>query len=179
MLFGRLFLAGCSKIILIFMKIARRKINLIIGLILISFLSVNFCYAAFLDDTTKGLIENQAETSRSYGGYDSSGNIFSLIQIVINAFLSLIGVMLLAYMLYAGYNWLTARGEEEKVTKAKDTLRRAIIGVIIIVAAYAISIFVMSRLEAGILKSGGTTTGESATSVDASGVPSRGGVPYS
>ncbi len=67
-------------------------------------------------------------------------------------------MLLLAYMLYAGYNWMTAQGEEEKVTKAKDTLKRAIVGLIIIVASYAISIFVMSRLEAGTLKGGGGST---------------------
>ena len=34
-------------------------------------------------------------------------------------------------MLYAGYHWMTARGEEEKVEKAKDTIQRAIVGIII------------------------------------------------
>jgi len=134
------------------MKLVNKKTNIVIILILISFLAVNFCFAALLNDETKQKVENQSKVAGFYG-YDTSGSdIFGLIQIVINAFLSLIGVILLAYILYAGYNWMTAQGEEEKVTKAKDTLKRAIVGVIIIVAAYAISIFVMSRLESGTLK---------------------------
>lgn len=139
------------------MKLINKKINIVIVLILTSFLIVNFCFAAFLKD--KQNIENQSKVAGFYG-YDTSGNMFSLIQIVINAFLSLVGVVLLVYLLLAGYNWMTARGEEEKVTKAKDTIQRAIIGVIIIVAAYAISIFVMSRLEQGTLSgsSGATQT---------------------
>ena len=92
-------------------------------------------------------------------------------QTVINAFLSLIGVILLAYLLYAGYHWMTARGEEEKVTAAKETIYRAIIGIIIIVAAYAISIFVMSRLEAGTLKPSSGAGSSTPTAPAPSGSP--------
>lgn len=139
------------------MRLVNKKTNLVIILILMSFLAVNFCYAAFLKNDTKILIKDQADVSAGYG-YDTSGNVLALIQTVISAFLGLIGAILLIYLLYAGYNWMTAQGEEEKVTKAKNTLKRAIVGVIIIVAAYAISIFVMSRLEAGTLKGGGGST---------------------
>ncbi|MDP2737082.1 MAG: hypothetical protein Q8O59_04900 [bacterium] len=144
------------------MKFRSKKIYSIsfISLFLIFFFVTNFCLAAFLKPTTKTEIEQQANVTGVSGGYDVYGGstIFTLIQTVINALLSLIGVILLAYILYAGYNWMTAQGEEEKVTKAKDTLKRAIIGVIIIVAAYAISVFVMSRLEAGTLRGGNNTT---------------------
>ena len=46
------------------------------------------------------------------------------------------------YIIYAGYNWMTAQGEEEKVSKAKDTIQRAVIGLIVTIAAYAISYWV-------------------------------------
>jgi len=54
--------------------------------------------------------------------------------------------------IYAGYNWMTAQGEEEKVTKAKDTLTAAIIGLVIVIAAYAISYYVISALGGAALK---------------------------
>jgi len=65
---------------------------------------------------------------------------------VIEGALSLIGIIFLALMLYAGYHWMTARGEEEKVEKAKDTIQRAIVGIIIVVGAYAIWKFIFSYL---------------------------------
>ena len=37
---------------------------------------------------------------------------------------------------------MTAQGEEEKVSKAKDTIQRAVIGLIVTIAAYAISYWV-------------------------------------
>lgn len=64
----------------------------------------------------------------------------------IKAFLSLLGVMFLILMLYAGYNWMIAHGDEQKVTKAKDTLRTSIIGLAIILSAYAIYSFVLLRI---------------------------------
>lgn len=133
------------------------KKNYLAGIFLLFlsfFFTANFCLAAFLKTETQATIDNQA-IKAGEGGYEVSGSdIYGLIQIVINAFLAIIGVLLLIYMLYAGYNWMSAQGDEEKVTKAKDTIRRAIIGVIIIIAAYAISVFVMSRLEAGTLRGG-------------------------
>jgi len=72
-----------------------------------------------------------------------------IIGIVIQAFLGILGVLFLVYMLYAGYNWMVAQGDEEKVTKAKDTIQRAIIGLIIIIGAYAISYWVFDRLLIG------------------------------
>jgi len=65
---------------------------------------------------------------------------------VIQAFLGLLGVIFLSYLLFAGYAWMTAQGDEEKVTKAKDTIQRAIIGLIVTVGAYAISFWVLDKL---------------------------------
>ncbi|MDO8668004.1 MAG: hypothetical protein Q7K35_02795 [bacterium] len=69
-----------------------------------------------------------------------------IIGVVIQTFLGLLGVLFLVYMLYAGYNWMIAQGDEEKVTKAKDTIQRAVIGLIIVIAAYAMSFWVFDKL---------------------------------
>ena len=79
----------------------------------------------------------------------SAGGEFGLTAVigaVIQGALALIGVIFLALMLYAGYHWMTARGEEEKVEKAKDTIQRAIVGIIIVVGAYAIWLFIFNQL---------------------------------
>ena len=117
----------------------------------------NICLAAFLQTDVNKKIDIQASQVGDIGGYEKSSNVYGLAQTVINAFLSLIGVILLAYLLYAGYKWMTAHGEEKKVDQAKETIQRAITGLIIIVAAYAISIFVMDRLQQGTLREGSTS----------------------
>jgi cytochrome bd-type quinol oxidase subunit 2 len=83
-------------------------------------------------------------------GYQTSGvDQFSVSRIAgmaVNVFLSLLGIIFIALMLYGGYLWMTGRGNEEKITRAKDLIQAAIIGLIIVVAAYAISFFVFNRI---------------------------------
>ena len=64
----------------------------------------------------------------------------------VSAFLSILAVIFIVLMLYGGYLWMMARGSEEQVTKAKELIQAAIIGLIIIVAAYAISFFIFNWL---------------------------------
>ncbi|MDO8592852.1 MAG: pilin [bacterium] len=111
--------------------------------------------APYLAAADSSALENLKNTGESgsiapYAAYSPGENdIASIIGLVIQAFLGLLGVIFLIYVIYAGYNWMTAQGDEEKVTKAKDTLTRAIIGIIITVAAYAISAWVFDKLVTG------------------------------
>jgi len=81
-----------------------------------------------------------------YMAITDSNSLAGIVGIGIQAFLGLLGVIFLILMLYAGYNWMMARGDEEKVTKAKDTITRAIIGLLITIGAYAISFWVFDKL---------------------------------
>lgn len=49
-------------------------------------------------------------------------------------------------MFYAGLRWMTARGNEEFATKAKDAMFAATIGLILVVASYGIATFIFSRI---------------------------------
>jgi len=80
------------------------------------------------------------------GPYSGDSVLSDLIGLIISVALSLVGVIFLVLMIYSGYNWMTAQGEEEKVTKAKETITRAIIGLIVVIGSYAIWRFVFSRL---------------------------------
>jgi amino acid transporter len=134
------------------------KIEILVVIVLWAMLAAaNLANAGFLNDKVKPNIDLDAGKVGENAGYESATgeSALTLVQTVISVFISIIGVLLLVYILYAGYNWMTAEGEEEKVTRAKDTIKRAIIGAIIIIAAYAISTFVISRLEANNLKGGG------------------------
>ncbi|MFA6428554.1 MAG: hypothetical protein WCW02_03365 [Candidatus Buchananbacteria bacterium] len=57
------------------------------------------------------------------------------------SFLMLISVLII---IYAGFTWMTAGGNDDKVAQAKSWIINSIIGLIIILAAYAISAFVFS-----------------------------------
>jgi cytochrome bd-type quinol oxidase subunit 2 len=103
--------------------------------------------AALLKDSS--IIKKDAEALAASAGLNSSLTIGGIMGVIIQSFLGLLGIIFLVLVIYAGYNWMTARGEEEKVTKAKDTIMRAIIGLIIIIAAYGITYFVFNALPDG------------------------------
>lgn len=54
-------------------------------------------------------------------------------------FMTLIAVV---FIIYAGFIWLTAGGSEENVEKAKRIISAAVIGLIVVLLAWAIVIFV-------------------------------------
>lgn len=83
-------------------------------------------------------------------GYDigPKQTVESKISLVINVALSIVGLLFLGMAMYAGMRWLTARGNEENVTKARDALEGAIIGMVIIAVSYAISSMIFNLVSA-------------------------------
>lgn len=69
-----------------------------------------------------------------------------LIGNLVKVFIGALGLIFLLLTVYAGYLYLTAQGDEEKVTHAKDTLKRGVIGMVIITAAYVIAAFVIGAI---------------------------------
>ena len=80
-------------------------------------------------------------------GIDTSQNIQSITGTVINTALSLVGILFLVLMVYAGYLWMTARGEESQVEKAKKIVYSSMIGLGLTLGAYAITVLITSRFS--------------------------------
>jgi hypothetical protein len=57
--------------------------------------------------------------------------------------LSFVGVIFVILIIYSGIVWMTAQGNDEKVNSAKKIMTDSIIGLIIVIAAYAITYFVL------------------------------------
>jgi len=79
---------------------------------------------------------------------------------IIRAAFGFLGIIALLLVLYAGFLWMTAAGDAEKIDRAKKTLTSAVIGLVILLSAFGITSFVISRLlgEGGDLGGGGGTT---------------------
>lgn len=71
---------------------------------------------------------------------------------IIKIFLSLLGIIFLVLMLYGGYLWMTDRGSGKSVEKAKDVIQASVIGLAIVIASYAITYFVISKMSESALK---------------------------
>ncbi len=75
-----------------------------------------------------------------------STDIRIIIARVIRAALGLLGIILLVIIIYAGYLWMTAGGNDEQIGKAKSIIRNAVIGLVIVLSSYAITQFIISKL---------------------------------
>ncbi len=79
------------------------------------------------------------------GGFGQSQNDPRIIAgRIINGALGLVGVALLTLTIYAGFTWMTAGDNSDKIEEAKKTIRNCVIGLIIILLAFVISRYVIS-----------------------------------
>lgn len=82
-----------------------------------------------------------------------------LIGNIINIVLGLLGIVLLVLIIYSGILWMTAGGKPDQVDKAKDQLKNAVIGLAIVVSAYALSRFIIDSLNQAVSNSGTSGSG--------------------
>lgn len=101
---------------------------------------------------------NNVQQTAAAAGVTGGADLIQIIGRIINIFLGFLGVIFLGLMLYAGFLWMTAGGDESKVKQAKAYIRNAIIGLIIIASAFAITAFVLNALT-GATGGGGITGG--------------------
>jgi hypothetical protein len=85
-------------------------------------------------------------TVRTTSGVTGTSDVYTIAGRIINVVLGFLGIVLLGYLLYAGFLWMTSGGESDKAEQARTMITNAIIGLVIIVAAFAISSFVLSSL---------------------------------
>jgi hypothetical protein len=102
--------------------------------------------------TNSGIQETAEKTGQNSQKYfNSPGSITTGISAIIFSILSVVGIAFLVLMIGAGITWMTAQGDEEKVTKAKKIIRASVVGLIIVLAAYAISYFVINAFASQTL----------------------------
>jgi hypothetical protein len=104
--------------------------------------SGTICLATGASKALSGL---EQSSTQAYGTLPEK-DISKTIGKVVGVGLSFVGVLFLALLIYGGFTWMFARGNQQDVQKAKDIMEAAVIGLIIVMAAYAITAYVGSVL---------------------------------
>lgn len=93
-----------------------------------------------------------------FGGADASGDDFAAsaglgtadftdtIARIIRVALSFLGIVAVVIILLGGFKWMTAGGNEDKVKEAKRLMIQGIIGLVIVLSAFAIAQFVITQI---------------------------------
>lgn len=102
------------------------------------------------DNARKGLGNIGTETG--LGKIEAKGDvgIYTRLANYLNVLLGLIGIIASIYIIFAGIRWMRAGGNEQIVTEAKDTIKSAIYGLIVVFGSYALVNFVVLKLIGSI-----------------------------
>jgi len=109
-------------------------------------------YFVFAQDSqTEESMLNRLNTVAGKGGYviGEAANLNTVIGLIIQAVLGLLGAIFIILMVYAGYTWMMASGNEPKIEKSKNMIQAAIIGLIIVLSSWAIWAFILANFIAG------------------------------
>lgn len=132
------------------------KLILIIGLFLsmttpIGVQALNFFPNT--DDPTK-LIKTDPAEQLALGGTAPTKVALDLTNVA----LSLLGGLCLVMLLYGGFIWIWARGNQEQIEQAKEIIRGTVIGLVIVMASLGVTRFVFVTI--GQISGAQITTGD-------------------
>lgn len=94
------------------------------------------------DDLFGGGGDDFANTA-GLGSQDLPTTIASIIRVG----LGFLGVIAVVIVLYGGFLWMTSAGSDEKVKQAKKVMISGIIGLVIVLSAYALASFVIGSIS--------------------------------
>ena len=125
-----------------------KKITLFVILLISSFFILNSSFVLAATPSQEAIEQLNAAAGSSGANIAGSGptDPRMIVAKIIRALLSFIGIFFVVLSMYAGFLWMTAGGEEEKTSKAKKLIFNGVIGLAIILSAYAISYFVFKSL---------------------------------
>jgi len=105
----------------------------------------NYASAQSDNDSYDFLADSGLKNSGQAAGYDTVNppTVDELIGNIILTALSLLGVIFFILIIYGGFTWMTAHGNEDKVKTANKIIMSSLMGLIITLAAYGLSFFLI------------------------------------
>ena len=132
--------------------------------ILATIFSIAMLASAVSTVYAQGLINTDTASSFASEVKQEAGftqvSIGDIVANVIKASLSLLAVIFVVLIVLSGFRWMTSQGNEEMVKEAQSTIKTALIGLIIVLAAWGITYFVFKYLPfsgTGMGPQGGTS----------------------
>ena len=126
------------------MKITKKNFVILALFFITIFCQLNIMYLAPAHARESELWEKQIGRDEIGYAFDESrtrpASLQDVIINIVQLFLSFLALLFVIYTIWAGYKWMTAAGNEDRVKEAKHQLKSAIIGFVIIVLSYAITL---------------------------------------
>ncbi|MDP3998188.1 MAG: pilin [bacterium] len=107
-------------------------------------LSTQICFAADCSGTSQ---DGTVQLCNPLGNTTGT-SIPTLLGKIISSVLGVVGSLALVMFIYGGITWMISAGNQEQVTKGKNILIWATIGIVIIFTSYALVRFVLTTVTA-------------------------------
>lgn len=120
------------------------KIFIGLALFVAFILLASFVSPAFSQSAATTITQGLDQTA---SGTFTGMSLPSFIGNLIRALLAAVGIVFLILMIYAGILYMTDQGKGESVKKAKSMMTSSVIGLIVIIGAYALTSFVIGALS--------------------------------
>lgn len=127
-----------------------KKLLTILFIIVISFIiSINFVLAgSTTEDAAKGgATGNTVQLTNPLTGNTTSKSVPELLGTIISYAMGIIGSLALVMFIYGGMTWMLSGGSPEQVTKGKQIVIWAALGIAIIFMSYALVRFVITAIS--------------------------------
>jgi hypothetical protein len=124
----------------------------------------SFLFFVFVSTVNAGMLNSSvldSENTKDFAGsagYEGAtkDTLSTTVAGIIEVFLGLLGTIFLVLIIVSGWNWFMAQGDSKKLETAKARMFNAVIGLIIVVSAYAITVFVFKSADSlGVIGGGG------------------------
>jgi hypothetical protein len=78
-------------------------------------------------------------------GTGAASSLPVLITTISNVIFGLVGSIAVLYLILGGISYITSQGDQKKIEGAKNTILYAIIGIVVVIASYALASFVIGQ----------------------------------
>ena len=114
-----------------------------------SFLAMIFVWAhRAMAESVMDKINANLDKFQSKTGLGTEQEPEKVINWLLATLLGFLGIIFLVLIIYGGFLWMTAKGNDEQINKAKKIIMSSSIGLTIIMGAYIITMVVFELIEA-------------------------------
>ena len=110
-------------------------------------LATGAAMSAMLSTASVAMAEVSIEPITTGKGY--ANNFGTMFSSILNVVMLVAALLVFAYMIWGGIEWITSGGDKTKAESARNKLTSAVIGLVIVAASYAIVTLVVQFLGFG------------------------------
>ena len=81
-----------------------------------------------------------------FSSHDLKETIANIVRIIVG----FLGIITIIIILAGGFKWMTSGGSEDKIAEAKKLISAGVVGLVVVLAAYAIASFVINSLQTAV-----------------------------